>query len=94
MNDQINVFGEDVSSKRSVSAEQKAKRNFLARFQRWCDKEADDETTATGMCGWGDPCDYCADSSVKSPCAKALNAMIKETGIQIDYETADPSDFW
>ena len=94
MSDQITLFGENIPAKRSRSAEQKAKRNFLARFQRWSDKMVDDPTTSEGKCGYGKPCDYCVDSSVKSPCAKALNAMIKETGKTINYGTAEPSDVW
>ena len=37
---QLTVFGDEIELKRSVSAEAKAKKNFLARFQRWCDAKA------------------------------------------------------
>jgi hypothetical protein len=93
MSDQITLFGENIPAKRSRSAEQKAKRNFLARFQRWSDKRADDPTTSEGKCGYGKPCDYCVNDS-PNPCSRALNRMIKETGVTINYETAEPSDVW
>lgn len=94
MSDQITLFGGNIPAKRSRSSEQKAKRNFLARFQRWSDKMADDPTTSEGKCGYGKPCDYCVNDWARSACSRALNRMIKETGIQIDYETAEPSDVW
>lgn len=91
---QLTVFGDEVELKRSVSAEAKAKKNFLARFQRWCDREGETEYSPLGVCGWGQTCNYCADSSAKTPCAKALNSRIKEEGLVIDYVTADPADWW
>lgn len=99
MSEQITLFGENIPAKRSRSAEQKAKRNFLARFQRWSDKMMDVPTTSEGKCGYGKPCDYCVNDIYTSKwargaCSRALNRMIKETGIQIDYETAEPSDVW
>lgn len=94
MKDQFDVFGGVTAVKRAPSEEQKKKRNFLARFQRWSDRRMHDPVSSEGKCGYGAPCDHCKSTSLHNPCARALNAMIRETGIEIDYDTADPADVW
>ncbi len=67
----------------------KEKTAFERRFQKWCDKESEDETTSYGMCGFGEICDWCKDNSYGRPCVRALNAMLREKGRVLDYSRTD-----
>lgn len=39
-------------------------------------------------------CDYCKDNTFGKPCVRALNALLKEKNITIDYNNADFNDVW
>ena len=86
------LFG--VDTKLLKKEKDRTKRNWLNRFQRWCDKKQKDETTSEGKCGYGMICDYCKGSELKKPCVKALNNFLKEKKIKIDYNTTDFDDVW
>lgn len=74
--------------------EKRKKRNWENRFQTWCNKESRDGSTSFGKCGYGVFCDYCSENSYGRPCVRALNELIKDTGVRVDYETADFCDIW
>lgn len=83
-----NLFGEsytDVPTKQQKPQDKK-KRSWENAFQRWSNKEAEDGTTPSGMCGYGGICDYCTDNHIGRPCVRALNAKAREKRIQIDYD--------
>jgi hypothetical protein len=88
----IDLFGNDITP--LMKEVERIKRNWLNAFQRWCDREGQDEYTSLGICGYGAMCDYCEDSGKPKPCARALKAMLRETGRTIDYNNADPCDVW
>lgn len=66
------------------SRREKELRSFCGKFQRWSDKQAQDETTADGKCGYMRCCDYCLSSVEKNPCAKAMRAYLRKENINID----------
>lgn len=72
----------------------KIRRNWQERFQRWCNNESQDELTSVGICGYSDLCDYCKDNTFGKPCVRALNALLKEKNVTIDYNNADFNDVW
>ena len=74
--------------------ENKAKRNWENAFQRWCNKEAQDETNPTGICGYSSICDYCKDNHKGRPCVRALNAMCRDKLIHINYNERDFEEIW
>lgn len=90
-----NLFGEPYDSppKKSYPIDKK-RHNWQARFQRWCNNESQDELTSVGICGYSDLCDYCKDNTFGKPCVRALNALLKEKNITIDYNNADFNDVW
>lgn len=65
----------------------KKKRNWENRFQKWSDEHGMQEycTESWGACGYGSMCDWCTDNSYGRPCVRALNAMLREKHLQIDY---------
>lgn len=58
-------------------------------FQRWSDEKSQDGSTPLGKCGYGSICDYCTDPSYGRPCVRALNAMCREKGKEVDYTDRD-----
>ena len=89
-----NLFGEEYEYPIIKKPVNKEKRNWENRFQRWIDKEWQDETTPTGMCGFGAICDYCKDNDKGRPCVRALNLMCKEENKHIDYTKNDYEKAW
>lgn len=89
------LFGDEIilTKQRTASAEAKAKRNWLMRFQRWSDNMAQDGITSLGKCGYGSMCDYC-NMLYKSPCVNALLTKLKEERKTLNYETAKFRDVW
>ena len=47
-----------------------------------------------GKQGWGSMCDYCEDNSYGRPCIRALNTLLREKNIKIDYEKLSFEDAW
>lgn len=39
-------------------------------------------------------CDYCDDNTYGRPCVRALNAMIREKRLKIDYEKTGYVEAW
>lgn len=88
-----NLFGEPYSPKKKKPVN-KTRRNWENRFQRWSNNQSQDGYTSIGICGYSDICDYCKDNTYGHPCVRALNAMIKEKQLKIDYSNADFFNIW
>ena len=75
----------------AYAKEQKAKqRKWENAFQKWSDEHGmGDGTESWGACGYGVMCDWCEDNSYGRPCVRALNAMCREKGIEINYDDID-----
>lgn len=89
----INLFGEPYDSP-PKSKEEKIKRNWQDRFQRWSNIEFENSLTSRGKCGYGVMCDYCEDNTHGRPCVRALNMMLREKQLSIDYSNADFLQVW
>ena len=72
----------------------RAKRNWENAFQKWSDKESQDGYTDYGKCGYGSMCDYCEDIGNGRPCVRALNQMLREKEIAINYYVRDFEAIW
>ena len=73
------------------------KRNWENAFQRWSDNHGindHDSTEDYGCCGYGSMCDWCEDNSYGRPCVRALNAMIREKHLIIDYSKRNFESIW
>ena len=92
MDDQMQLF--DTSEKQSSNNTGKAKRKWENGFQRWSNRHSADGDSSFGCCGFGSMCDYCDDNSYGRPCVRALNAMIREKRLKIDYEKTGYVEAW
>ena len=92
MADQMQLY--DTSEKQSSNNTGKAKRKWENGFQRWSDRNSEDGGSSSGCCGFGSICDYCEDNSYGCPCVRALNAMIREKRLKIDYEKTGYEEVW
>ena len=91
----LNLLGEPIENEPQKSNKSdKAKRNWENRFQRWSNKMFESEETSIGKCGNGEVCDYCTDNSYGRPCVRALNQMLREKQLSIDYSNADFLQVW
>ena len=88
---QIDIFGNSVETKPIVN---KDRRNWENRFQRWSNKQFHEGATGYGACGYGAMCDYCEDMGYGRPCVRALNAMLRDMRIVLDYNTATFEEVW
>ena len=92
MNEQIDIFGNAVKIKPKIDKE---KRNWENRFQKWSNNEGmNSPTTSNGKCGYGSMCDYCGDNTYGRPCVRALNEMLREANIKLDYKTITFEEVW
>lgn len=89
----FNLFGEPYENKQKKPVN-KQRRNWQNRFQRWSNNISQDGTTSFGKCGYGYMCDYCINNHIGNPCVRALNSMLREKCLTIDYETAEFEDIW
>lgn len=83
--------------KKADAEDRKIKRNWENAFQRWSDREALNEITPNGKCGFSEICDYCESDNNKfyaKPCVRALNDMLRKTRRKIDYNNADFEKVW
>lgn len=89
------LFGDEIilTKQRTATAEAQAKRNWLRRFQRWCDNMQQDPATSLGKCGYGSMCDHCS-MEYKASCVNALLTMLYEERKTLDFETANYRDVW
>lgn len=74
--------------------QEKAKRRWEDRFQKWSNEQSQDGYQPYGCCGTGDLCDYCEDNTYGRPCVRALNALCREKGLKIDYTNYDFKEVW
>ena len=93
MSEIINLFGEPYDSPPRKKPD-KIKRNWQDRFQRWSNKESQNELTSRGKCGYGVMCDYCDNNTYGNPCVRALIEMLKDKSLNIDYSIATFDDVW
>lgn len=72
----------------------KQKRNWENAFQNWCDRNSRDGNTALGSCGNGYICDWCTDNCYGRPCVRALNAMLRDLSVVLDYTDRNFERIW
>lgn len=72
----------------------KCKRKWENAFQKWSNSQLEDDYTSLGKCGYGSMCDWCRDNSYGRPCVRALNEMLREKRIRIDYTDFDFAKVW
>ena len=72
------------------------KRKWENAFQKWSNNHGieTDNTEDWGCCGYGSMCDWCTDNSYGRPCVRALNEMLREKRIKIDYDDYDFTKVW
>ncbi len=88
---QIDIFGNTVKTKPNIDKE---KRNFENRFQRWSNKQFHEGRFGYGACGYGSMCDYCEDMAFGRPCVRALNKMLRDYSIVLDYKKITFEEVW
>ena len=79
---QIDLFGNEYKPIRPCNKE---RTKWNRAFQKWSDTESQDGTTSNGKCGYGSMCDYCEGYIYGNPCIRALNNMLKELQLSINY---------
>ena len=95
MADQMQLY--DTAEKQSSNNTGKVKWKWENGFQRWSNRQfADNGSSGSpfGCCGFGSMCDYCEDNTYGRPCVRALNAMIREKRLKIDYEKTGYEEVW
>lgn len=93
MYEQMDFFNGAITQ--TIKNEEKKKRKWENGFQNWSnDKAQNDETTPEGKCGYGSMCDFCEDNSYGRPCVRALNAMCREKGITLNYDSENYETIW
>lgn len=92
MKDQIDIFGNIVNTEKRIT--NKEKLNWENRFQNWSNKQFHEGRYAYGACGYGSMCDYCEDNSYGRPCVRALNEMLRENNIVLDYKKITFEEVW
>jgi hypothetical protein len=93
MSEIINLFGEPCEDKPKKPIN-KDRRNWQRRFQNWSNNASMDGSTSQGKCGYGFMCDCCTDNHYGNPCVRALNCMLREKGLTIDYKNAEFEEIW
>lgn len=94
MIEQVDLLGNLINQTKPKAKTDKQKRNWENGFQRWSDKWAQESGFVYGKCGYGSMCDYCEDNGYGRPCVRALNAMCRESYINIDYSKKNYEDVW
>lgn len=92
MKDQIDIFGNIVNTEKRIT--NKEKLNWENRFQNWSNKQFHEGRVEYGACGYGSMCDYCEDNSYGRPCVRALNEMLRENNIVLDYKKITFEEVW
>lgn len=95
MADQMQLY--DASENQTHADADRAKRKWENGFQRWSNQQFaanEHKYSLFGYCGFGSMCDYCEDNTYGRPCVRALNNMLREKHLKIDYETADYEKVW
>lgn len=91
MSEQIDIFGNAVKITPKIDKE---KRNWENRFQKWSNKQFHEGRDCYGACGYGSMCAYCEDNTYGRPCVRALNEMLREANIKLDYKTITFEEVW
>ena len=82
---QLTLFPNAAHCKQPTDAQRK-KRRWENGFQKWSDKQVLSGLTHYGACGYGAICDYCDGDPKGRACVRALNEMLREKRLSIDYE--------
>lgn len=94
----IPMLGEDVEELKEQAKKlfeyDERKRKWENAFQKWSNSQWEDDYTSLGKCGYGSMCDWCKDNSYGRPCVRALNKMLREKRIKIDYSKRDFEKIW
>ncbi len=88
---QIDIFGNAVKITPKIDKE---KRNWENRFQTWSNKQFHEGRSGYGACGYGSMCNYCEDNTYGRPCVRALNEMLREKQIKLDYKKITFEEVW
>ena len=72
----------------------KRKRKWENAFQKWSNSQWEDDYTSLGKCGYGSMCDWCKDNTYGRPCVRALNEMLREKRMSINYDDYDFGKVW
>lgn len=97
MNEQMVLLAEAWESENLAKKKKSIKRRWEYAFQKWSDKQGLENygnTEDYGCCGFGSMCDWCKNSDYGKPCVRALNAMCRDRGIQIDYSDYNFERVW
>lgn len=89
--EQLSLFPDIPERKKPSNRE---KRNWEDAFQRWSNRHASDGADSLGCCGYGAMCDWCENMEIGRPCVRALNNMVREKGITIDYLNRNFEAVW
>lgn len=89
MKEQITLFSIPKSERTDL-----IKRRWEDAFQRWSDKMQQESTVSYGKCGYGEMCDWCTDNGYGRPCVRAINAMVREKKMWIDYTNRNFEALW
>ena len=89
MSKQIDMFGKEEKLKAD-----RRKRNWENAFQSWSNKKMNDGTESYGNCGFGFMCDYCEDVEKGKPCVRALNKLLKDKDLKLDYSNRNFEEIW
>ena len=81
---QLDIFGN--MTEPTPKPTNREKRNWENAFQKWSNKEFQEGRYGYGACGYGSMCDYCKDMGYGRPCVRALNEMLREANIKLDYK--------
>lgn len=76
--------------------ENKLKRKWENAFQKWSNYMGlgEGHINGYGCCGYGSMCEWCEDNTYGRPCVRALNAMCRERGIELDYTDTNFERIW
>ena len=97
MSEQLSLLEKAILSDNLKKMKKRVRRRWEYAFQKWSNEhgiESANNTTSYGCCGFAKICDYCKDNSYGKPCVRALNAMLREQKIEIDYSDRDFEKIW
>ena len=92
--EQLTLLSVATESEGLKKKKQSIKRKWENAFQKWSNSQWEDDYSSLGKCGYGSICDYCKDNSYGRPCVRALNEMLREKRIRIDYDNYDFGKVW
>lgn len=70
------------------------RRKWENGFQRWSNKEQENEASNNGKCGYGSFCEFCENVSWGRPCVRALNKMCRHQRLIINYAETSYENAW